>query len=675
LKSIYDEISKSEIEKAERILLPRGEKFNDERIAVIQCLENKDIKACPGSGKTTALLAKLLILADRMPFKDNKGICVLTHTNVAINEIKDKLGGKSDILFNYPNFFGTFQSFVDRFFTIPAFVMMFKHRDIRIDEELHEFYSRKAFAKNDFVIEKNGYLYRKLEKWLKDKEWKEQRYIKFDFLKNLNFDFDNNIISYKEGLYGPIWLNGKSESDSYKLIHEFKYEILKRGILSFEDAYSLAFWYINKYHSNLKQSISSRFGFVFIDEMQDTAKHQNEILELVFDHTVIIQKYGDPHQAIYGLDRNSDENWIWLPRDENCLKISQSKRFGYSISEKLKTICIEDNNCLSGNDKTNSLNPHIIIFNDDTITNVLTTYIDLIKTYKLDKYEEHEKKRPFKAIGWVKSEFDDSDRLSIRSYFPQFNTNIKQKIIYRHLISYIFKKPDEHVKKIGIKTYFESIINAIIRVLQMAGINNNERYFTPTSLLKFLKEYNEKEYLELRIRISKWIFKIQNGVNNNEVYQELKEYIQKLLKTIWNYNTYGENVIEFFNNQNSEVHPEITKPLNIFNCKEYPEIDIEVNTIHSVKGETHKATLYLETSYRPDKKIDGHESERIIEFLKGNYNSKLVEKTYHYQTLKMAYVGMSRPTHLLCLAVHQKRVSSTDLTKLEKNGWIIKYCK
>ena len=39
-----------------------------------------------------------------MPFDCNKGICVLTHTNVAIDEIKRRMGKASSALFTYPNF-------------------------------------------------------------------------------------------------------------------------------------------------------------------------------------------------------------------------------------------------------------------------------------------------------------------------------------------------------------------------------------------------------------------------------------------------------------------------------------------------------------------------------------------------------------------------------------------
>ena len=73
-----------EIKYAQDILLGKENHFSAEKIAVIKSNDSKDVVACPGSGKTTTLLAKLAILATRMPLEEGKGVCVLTHTNVAL---------------------------------------------------------------------------------------------------------------------------------------------------------------------------------------------------------------------------------------------------------------------------------------------------------------------------------------------------------------------------------------------------------------------------------------------------------------------------------------------------------------------------------------------------------------------------------------------------------------
>jgi len=112
-------IKDSEIEEVEHLLLPDGCHFADDAKQVITHWDSVDVSACAGSGKTTVLLAKLKLIADRMPLDNGAGICVLSHTNVAVNEIKNKLARYADKLMSYPNYIGTIQSFIDRFITIP----------------------------------------------------------------------------------------------------------------------------------------------------------------------------------------------------------------------------------------------------------------------------------------------------------------------------------------------------------------------------------------------------------------------------------------------------------------------------------------------------------------------------------------------------------------------------
>ena len=113
------QISDQDIQTAEELLLPYGAHFLEDARKVIRCWHSTDVAACPGSGKTTVLLAKLKLLADRMPLENGAGICVLSHTNVAVDEIKKQLSDYADRLLGYPNYIGTIQSFVDRFVTMP----------------------------------------------------------------------------------------------------------------------------------------------------------------------------------------------------------------------------------------------------------------------------------------------------------------------------------------------------------------------------------------------------------------------------------------------------------------------------------------------------------------------------------------------------------------------------
>ena len=82
-------ITDADIEYAENILLQEGKTFDEERRSFIRDLNTLDLQAVPGSGKTTALLAKLVILEKHMPLKSGRGILVISHTNAAVDEIKE----------------------------------------------------------------------------------------------------------------------------------------------------------------------------------------------------------------------------------------------------------------------------------------------------------------------------------------------------------------------------------------------------------------------------------------------------------------------------------------------------------------------------------------------------------------------------------------------------------
>src|SRR5258706_8599509 len=59
-----------------------GPDGHDPRLTILKSVEALDVEACPGSGKTTLLVAKLAILARKWT-EARRGICILSHTNVA----------------------------------------------------------------------------------------------------------------------------------------------------------------------------------------------------------------------------------------------------------------------------------------------------------------------------------------------------------------------------------------------------------------------------------------------------------------------------------------------------------------------------------------------------------------------------------------------------------------
>lgn len=70
--------------------------------------------------------------------------------------------------------------------------------------------------------------------------------------------------------------------------------------------------------------------------------------------------------------------------------------------------------------------------------------------------------------------------------------------------------------------------------------------------------------------------------------------------------------------------------------------------MHSVKGKTHSATLIVET----------FSGQRFLEMMLPWLEGKPLEKKEHKVTYRknrmLMYVGMTRPAHLLCLAIRTR---------------------
>ena len=102
------------------------------------------------------------------------------------------------------------------------------------------------------------------------------------------------------------------------------------------------------------------------------------------------------------------------------------------------------------------------------------------------------------------------------------------------------------------------------------------------------------------------------------------------------------------------------------------QVSIRV-TIHSVKGETHAATLVMETFWYE------HNLKALLPWLSGDESGGTSEGGRQQLRLKIHYVAMTRPAHLLCLAMKRSEIENamsksgqTVMQKLTERGWKIK---
>jgi len=623
-------ITDEDISYAEQLLLPEGHSFNEERRAFIRCMESRDVVACPGSGKTTALMAKLLILARKMPFEDGRGICVLTHTNVAIDEIKKRAGIAADSLFRYPNFFGTIQSFVNKFLAIPAYRSEFKKPIVSIDKD--RFHSE---------ISKRYYSNYGLQRWLEKRggiKTLEKYWLHPETLA-VGKSIDEKISRLGEG------------TDTYKKICDIRHDLLEKGILSYNDAYSIALRYILK-NPNIHHSFLGRFCMIFLDEAQDTYEHQFRVLnQIIPSEQLIVQRIGDPNQAIF--NTNVGNTMIWKPRSP--LYFSDSHRYGDEIASILCSVRVHNEISLKTNQNSESKPPQILTFLPGEEQQVIKAFGELIHHHGISQ-------GIYSAIGWIGIDKRSEDKICIPTYFPQYDKLSKQSRNYfPNLISYSAYAL-QNANLDSLKQFYDIIIQGIVRTLSVSGIINEEsgRNHTSKSVQKYWKYQNEDSYSDFREKIVEtYLLALESSINS----ASLRDIICASLKCMWTIsNSAGQNFLTD-NTIDQTIRSEITEGVNEFVSDH--DFVINVGTVHSVKGETHTATLYLETYYQ--KKTD---SQRLMNFLKGDRPKQELRKVYHQQNLKMAHVAFSRPKQLLVFACQKSTISGHEKGLLE-NGWEI----
>ena len=675
------------IEQAESILL-NGGTFDDERKIFIRNLETCDLLAVPGSGKTTALLAKLYCIAQNMPFEDGSGILILSHTNKAIEEIEKKLKNYCPRLFEYPNFIGTVQTFVNKFLANQACFEKYGTYIKKNDDELYEYEVKKFYY--SLVWSRRGVE----PKNLVNKLYGKANYNKYNltspekinntinFIKNLELDLIGKKIVYGSN-QTTLYIENGSAHNFYLQIKEWKENLFKNGLLNYKDSFNIGLYALST-NSNLKNVLQKRFKYVFIDEMQDLEDFQINIIDDIFfsdSSQTTIQRIGDKNQSIYN---SVKENCDWITRQDfdsenyTDLTIQNSMRLSPSIANLVDKFVLKrpENYSVIGKFEESTIPPHLILIDQNTTGESLKTkFKEIIEENNLH-FESKNLEKGFHIVSWTT---DKDDVFCLKKLFPKFSKESKKKnfdCLKKHLFLFEKEKPTlEAIRK--------SILNALIRILDLENIKNEDgKFYTKRQLINFFKNQGEEFYNDFNGKLFKWCFAILTKENYSEIYGEIKNFIE------------SENFIGLnWNNEESFTPKTITNSRDFIN-KDFPfiseeeneteesEIDnypIHLSSVHSVKGQTHCATMYIESYYYEyeTKKLNvvipaiRKKLEEVLPnpLLNQHQAYRSNKDARAKETLKMMYVGFSRPTHLLCFAVLKENIHEhLESLKIENGG-------
>jgi DNA helicase II / ATP-dependent DNA helicase PcrA len=617
------------LEEVNAALSDEALSLNEARRAAIR--EHHHVHACPGGGKTTLIGLKLILLARKWRFR-RRGLCVLTHTNVAKDEILKRVGtdAAARSLISYPHFIGTIQDFVQTFLALPA--CRSKGYPIRqIDDSTAAAYMHRCLppGTRTYLEKKNASTSGLRLKWAQEQLSVE--------------------VPGAPGIH----------TTSYQSMIIVKNQALESGYFFFSEMYALARELISA-NPSVIDALRRRFPLVLIDEMQDTLKFQDELINHLFGDAAdcTLQKIGDPDQAIFDGMAGEPPNETFNAAID-LAPIPDSGRFTATIADKFcglstRRIALTGSRAIAANAPSCTF----ILYGNDTIGSVLDQFGAIVTG--LPEAE----RRVVKAIGGRA----EGGALSIQSYWSAFDRHQANKGRTPDTFCECVRRVVE-LKEGPVHTYYQHLSQGLVELLRLGGKTVIGRSggavpITRANLRRFF-DVSEKTPLINSLMADLMLRSVHMADEWADITQVLCDICDVEIGNvaISEYLAYADHAPELLD--------EAVLPGNVYLSS--GRIPMELSTIHGVKGETHDATLVLETKFGALFDV-----KEMLPFLINPALERPVFDPAHATNhasirasfMKKMYVATTRARQLVCIAMHRDRISQQDRATLtDQKGW------
>lgn len=579
----------------------------------LQSEATQDLQAAPGSGKTTLIGLKLALMADAWT-SVTRGVCVLSHTNTAKNEIAGRLASfaAGRRLLRYPHFIGTIQSFVHTFLALPA--VRARGIEVRSVDDT-------AFETAALRLLQHPY-YSTLRSYV------ERQRGGTGIVTGATFIYKGGQLV----VTGPARdLPCGAETASGKQLSKLKRSLARRGVFRYQDMYAIAQRYLSE-HPGIVPAVSARFPFVLLDEMQDTSATQHELLDLVFASSpTVVQRVGDTNQGIYSDARAVSGPASTFPLAD-AAELPVSRRFGPQIAAVASRLTVRRPQQVHGAGPDGKV--AVLLFDEATAIDVVPTFermaAAIVPTEVLLR-------RPPRVLGARQGRGSSpAYPQSISCYVPGY-TPPGRPTGHRALIDAVRaagtqwrSSADSHEAATELWNALRASFTDMTGEALPALGSLNRSAATPDGRVRFLLR-------ELLVHGATFD-EVAWGMITEQLTVQMTLLAGRQLKTVG---------LEF----TPTVEPAAAAGGVLWNSAAVPAVRAVPGTIQSAKGETHAATLILECLEKNGKKFDVTEALRMI--AEGSDPQRELKSVQ--AAVQLVFVGATRPTHLLVLAAQRDR--------------------
>ena len=424
---------------------------------------------------------------------------------------------------------------------------------------------------------------------------------------------------------------------------------------------------------DLRKAVRRRFPMLFLDEVQDNDDVQSSILHRLFmddDQPVVRQRFGDMNQAIYGSASAADvdgANGDAFPNAEISIPVANSHRFGNQIATLADGLALSPPGLIGLREHPEAeqgRHAAILLFDTQHATAVLPAFAHLLTT----RFSPAERATGiFAAVGAIHRDTNRPDPPNCVAHYWEGYDHELAHIEGRPatLIGYLRRGVRDAAGTGDVRPITEKAADAVLRLATM--LNPSVRHPKLANRFRQLGRLLEHDAATLR-RFHLLCLKVAAGElpTNARVWQSWKKPITDIATALLAGAAAG-SADEFmaWDDELGAVGA-LATPGNIFSYPSVePAVRIKVGSIHSVKGETHLATLVFDTHYK------GSHLTRIKDWLTGARSGLTANKPELRKSLKQHYVAVTRPSHLVCLAMRSDAFTDAELVLLRARNWNI----
>jgi hypothetical protein len=464
---------------------------------------------------------------------------------------------------------------------------------------------------------------------------------------------------------GVVAATGKIPAESTptgSYLRQLKWALAEEGVFRHEDMFAFAERALGR-RPRMQALLAKRFPLVMVDEMQDTSGDQEALLRNAFGVSAVMQRFGDINQRIF---ETRGKGAVSFPR-EPYLSMRKSRRFGTTLAGIVSCVRVEGEAVIGAGPAC--VPPTLLVYETAAVTRVISAFGRVV----LESFDD-ETLANGGAVQAVcarrTGEAQQAPGRHVGDFWPPLSAEASaQGPRAENAWHLLATEAATGSAAGGLSDQVERVRRVVLLALRQANAPVAEGIREPWRLFRSLDEAGV-DMARLRMACRAVVFATVGGMQAaawGDLPATLHAALAEVVPASVTADAFAALPV-FARPAQEGLLAGAAQSAGCVVTVDGRAVTVGVDTVAMTKGETHLATLYLE-SFGKSARFD---LTLALELITGRTSISAKTKDTVKAQLRNAYVGLSRPTRLLCLAINSDRLQSEDAALLIAAGWNVR---